>query len=166
MVINEIHNNPPSSDNGKEWFELYNPSCDAVELDGWTFERATNINNYSVSYTFGVDVDLASLGYIVVGGEDVDFADLNSGTALNMGNAGNSGDAVRIKDDQAAVVDTVVYGPNNDDNFLDDGGEVADPAPLPTTAKAYLVRIPNGSDTDDSSVDFDTTGTATPGAAN
>ncbi|MDD1747379.1 MAG: lamin tail domain-containing protein [Methanomassiliicoccales archaeon] len=40
VVINEVELNPPGSDPGREWVELYNPSNQAVDLIGWTLRTA------------------------------------------------------------------------------------------------------------------------------
>ncbi len=35
IVVNEWEPNPPGTDTGKEWIELYNPSSQAVNIGGW-----------------------------------------------------------------------------------------------------------------------------------
>ena len=44
---------------------------------------------------------------------------------------GTDGDAVRLVDCEDALVDTVVYGTENDDLMTDDNGDIADPVPNP-----------------------------------
>lgn len=39
-VINEYEQNPPGLDSGNEWIEIYNPTNDAICLNGWTVETA------------------------------------------------------------------------------------------------------------------------------
>ena len=38
VLINEYEQNPPGTDAGHEWVELFNPTADAVSLSGWTIE--------------------------------------------------------------------------------------------------------------------------------
>ncbi len=41
VIITEIMNNPAAiSDTTGEWFELYNPTGDAIDLDGWIISEA------------------------------------------------------------------------------------------------------------------------------
>nr|HMR11530.1 lamin tail domain-containing protein [Polyangiaceae bacterium] len=164
IVINELVPNPPSSDNGKEWLELYNPTCSAVSIAGWVIESATS--TFAPTFTLPNGASIPSLGYVVIGGADVTFADFKKTTALNMGNASGSADAVRLVNAQSAVIDTVIYGSPNSDAFKDDTGAVATSlAPTPTSSQA-LARIPNGSDTNQCGADFIATHNLTPKAVN
>ena len=67
-------------------------------------------------------VVLPAGGYLVAGGSqsgaDVEIAE------LAMGNASSSGDAVALDDCAGRRADTVVYGPDNRDGFVDDAGAV------------------------------------------
>jgi len=36
IVINEVEQNPPGTDAGNEWVELYNPTSVSILLTGWT----------------------------------------------------------------------------------------------------------------------------------
>jgi PKD repeat protein len=38
MVINEVESNPPGTDAGYEWVELYNPTGAAVDVSGWKLQ--------------------------------------------------------------------------------------------------------------------------------
>ncbi len=40
LVINEYERNPPGSDYGREWIEIYNPTETAQSLAGWTIETS------------------------------------------------------------------------------------------------------------------------------
>jgi hypothetical protein len=163
-VINELVPNPPGADSGHEWIELYNPTCAAVSLAGWLIEAGTS--TFAPTFTLPAGASIPSLGYVVIGGDKVAFADFKKTTALNMGNASGSSDGVRLVTPSAAVVDTVIYGTPNSDGFVDDSGSLATSlAPAPTSAQA-LARKPNGVDTNACGADFVTTFTSTPKAAN
>ena len=69
IVINEIEQNPSGIDAGNEWVELYNPTTNDVNLDGWKLSTTHGItvtvtlygtipaNGYFV-YTYGVKMRL------------------------------------------------------------------------------------------------------------
>jgi hypothetical protein len=38
IVLNEIEFNPPGSDSGNEWVELYNPTDEVIDISGWCLE--------------------------------------------------------------------------------------------------------------------------------
>jgi len=66
---------------------------------------------------------------------------------FSIGN-GSSGDALSLLDCEGALVDTVIYGSNNDDEMLDESGEIGSPAPNPGGNRA-LARIEDGVDNDE-----------------
>ncbi|MBW1881827.1 MAG: hypothetical protein JRJ84_26010, partial [Deltaproteobacteria bacterium] len=66
---------------------------------------------------------------------------------VSIGN-GSSGDALSLLDCEGALVDTVVYGSNIDDEMLDESGEIAAPASNPGGNRA-LARLEDGVDNDD-----------------
>ena len=150
VVINEFLPNPDGTDTGNEYVELYNSGSASVDLSGWVLQAGTSTP--SDKFTVPDGISIAPGAFLVLGEELVADADLTTGT-LSLGNAGSSGDIVRLLDSGGTVIDTVVYGPNNDDGFLDDTGALAVPGPKPGNGTA-LGRRPDGSDSDDSSVDF------------
>src|SRR5262249_53763138 len=110
------------------------------------------------------DLRIPAHGFLVAGGP-------LSGTwiaidGLAMGNASGSGDAVALDDCDGNRVDTVVYGPDNDDAFADDGGEVATSLAPPPADDASIARKADGVDTDRSGDDFVLLDVPTPGRTN
>ena len=161
VVLNELFPNPAGADDDAEWVELYNRGTASVSLDGWILRWGTS--SLTSDFVFGA-VNVPAGGYLVAGGNrsgaDVEIA------ALAMGNASSSGDAVALHDCAGRVVDTVVYGPDNDDGFLDDNGEKAtSTAPTPTDDTSIARRV-DGADTDRSGDDFVLLDWPTPGASN
>jgi hypothetical protein len=164
VVINEVNYDAPGNDNGYEWLELYNGSGSSVDISGWTIEAG--FSSFSVRYTFPGSSSIAANGYVVVGGQNVGGADYTSSSALNMGNASGSADAVRLTDGNGGIIDTVVYGSPNSDNWLDDCGAVA-ASLAPSPGSGYVIaRTPNGQDTNQSGDDFSETNSPTMGSAN
>lgn len=163
VVINEFLANPVGSDStvDAEWIELYNTDVGAVDLEGWRLQVGTS--SWSTKLTFGSGDQISALGFVTIGEANV-TVDFTVGT-LGMGNAGSNGDGVRLLDNNGDVVDTVVYGPNNNDAFEDDLCQVATTADTPGEGQA-LARFPDGNDTNDAQVDFALTIDVSPGSIN
>ena len=154
VVINEIFPNPTGTDAGYEWVELFNNGELAVNVSSWSIDTATS--SWVPRYTLPDSTIINPGAFLVIGDEFVSGADLSLPPAisLGLGNASANGDAVRIVDNSSTPVDTVVYGDNNNDGFLDDTGEVASSlAPMSGTGES-IARIVDGLDTDASGDDF------------
>ena len=131
VVLNEVLPNPGGSDAGQEWVELYNTGPDPVDLAGWELQSATS--SWTTRHLF-VDTVLQPGDLLWVG--EPGGVDVTTGS-LGLGNAGSSGDGVRLLDPGGTVVDLLVYGP-------DDGGLGAPPdLPAPGTDEG-LARRPDG----------------------
>lgn len=151
IVINEFLPNAVGTDTGNEWIELYNNSANPVNISGWGIQKATSA--YSTIFTFTSGTSLLAGEYLVVGGANITGADFNI-AKLGFGNASSSGDAVRLIDALATVIDTVIYGPNNNDGFFDDIGNVAFSFADKPFEGQSLGRLFDGIDTDASGNDF------------
>ena len=162
VVINELLPNPDGTDTGSEYVELYNAGASAVDVSGWTLWAGTSSLSKKAEIPGGTLIPAG--GFLVLGESGVSAANVVTGT-LSLGNASSSGDAVALRDDFGDTVDTVVYGPNNSDGFLDDAGNPANPAPKPGSGQA-LGRVVDGVDTDDSGRDFALLGAPSPGGSN
>ncbi len=131
VVINEVLPNPAGADSGFEWIEIVNNGAAAVDLTDWVIERATGVF-FSIKYTFPI-VTINPGERLVIGEEFVAGADFNlaAGAFFAFGNATLSGDGIHLCDENFNIMDTLVYGPNNSDGYLDDSGGLALPAPGP-----------------------------------
>ena len=77
-----------------------------------------------------------------------------SSQTLNLGNAGSNGDAVRLLGCDGLPADTLIYGGNNIDEWVDDEGFVTtDLAPKPGEGSS-LASISDGYDTNDCREDW------------
>jgi len=164
VVVNEFVSNAPGTDDGFEWVEIYNGSGGAIDLSGWALASGTSA--FSPGDPFPGGTVLANNAYLVVAqSAKVAGADLvNAGWSL--GNATSSSDGLRLEDCDGAVADTVIYGDPNDDEFLDDEGNIASSlAPSPAEG-ASAARLPDGADTDRSGSDFGELALPTPGFPN
>ncbi|NCG19063.1 MAG: hypothetical protein GWP91_08630, partial [Rhodobacterales bacterium] len=164
VVINEFTADVSGSDGGYEWVELMNIGSTSVQMSGFSIERATTAS-WSSRYTLG-PLMLSPGQRVVIGGEFVVAnQNLAPGDTFGFGNASSSGDGLRLVDNLSRVVDTVIYGPNNTDLFDDDNGALAAAVAM-HAADGSLARIPDGVDTQDSSVDFTELALPTPGGEN
>ena len=170
IKINEFFPNPDGSDSGQEWIELYNTGTEAVRIDSWTIETASS--SWSTRYTFPHETTIEPGTFFLLGEEDVpsEFADLTMDSTLSLGNASTGFDGVRLLDCPGNKVDTIIYGKEgayaSDEEilFVDDaGGESVTVFP---ESGLSIGRFPDGEDTDDNSVDFQSNMEPTPKAAN
>lgn len=188
VVINEYLADPAGTDGNKEWVELYNNGDASVDVSGWKLQSATNpkASSIGVRATIPASTSIPAGGYYLIAGASVaPLGDAGTGDAGSTGaqydmagtlGNGTAVDMVRIVDDAGEVIDTVIYGPGQNDEpgdgaqvgFADD---LANPAvsfaPNPSSAKA-TARKPNGVDTNLSADDFVNlaAGQETPGAKN
>jgi len=164
IKINEFMPNPEGSGTALEWVELYNSGAETVELDGWVLSMRKNPTSSGKTVTFGAGVRLDPGDFFVIGGEEFEGADLTAD--LDMGDAGSNADLVQVLDCAGEPHDTVVYGNENSEGFIDDTLAVASSlAPKPSDGVS-LARVRDGEDTDLSGLDFVKSDEATPGASN
>ncbi len=130
IIINEFLSDPNSPE--KEWIELYNAGYEDVLLDGFTLYD-------------GVGKIVTVTGTIVSGGFKVLYL---SSSKLNQ-----TGDSIILKNINQEIIDTVVYGTENDN------------APIPGKAHT-TARVSDGEDSDNDHIDFAYTITPTPGVPN
>jgi hypothetical protein len=170
IKINEIFPNPDGSDSGSEWIELYNTGSEDVRLDSWTIESASS--SWSTRFIFPPETTIEAGSYFLIGEELVpsEFADITMDSTLSLGNASTGFDGVRMKDCPGNVVDTILYGKENayasvdEILFVDDaGGESVTIFP---DSGLSIGRYPDGADSDDNGVDFQSNMEPSPKAAN
>jgi hypothetical protein len=164
VVINEFMPDPEGTDSDNEWVEFINNTAETIRLDGWSIEVGKSSWG-DFQYTFPSGTELSGNGLLLVGGQEVVDIDFLSDD-LNLGNAGSNGDGLRLVGCDGVVVDTVVYGLDNDDALVDDSGGIAiSLAPLPDSNQS-VARYPDGADTDMSGDDFSICYAPTPGVEN
>ena len=115
VIITEILNNADGSDDGKEWFEIYNTSDSAIDLQDWSV-RDEGSNAFTIFESLVIEAG----GFLVLG-EETDPV-LNSGAEVDYAwgtnfTLGNGYDEV-ILSCGGVVIDMVAY---------DDGGTFPDP---------------------------------------
>src|SRR5258706_5662021 len=115
VMINEIMYHPlqpqfGAEPTGEEFVELFNTGTNAVNLNGWRF-------NKGISFTFS-NITLAAGAYLVVSPDLNTFAQRHPGVSNVVGNCdgilSNNGETIELKDADDNVVDSVAYGTEGD----------------------------------------------------
>lgn len=165
VLINELLTNPPRTDGGKEWVELYNGCGADVDLGGWKFYAGTS--SLALKHTFATGTVLAAGDTLLLG--DAGFtgtADAIADKTMSLGNASTSADAVQLQDSAGQIIDVVVYGTPNSDGWTDEYGVVVtDPGPVPPESYS-LARTVDGDNDGTDADDFCTEPSPTPDAPN
>lgn len=160
LKINEFLPDPASTDDGSEWVEIYNGGDTEAVLDGYAIQTATS--EWGTDYSFPGGTTLAPGEFLVVGGANVSEADLVA-DGLSLGNAGSSGDGLRLLDCDGVPVDVVIYGNAAAETALTADGGFDGLAP--TDGEVSTGRVEDGVDSDDAS-DWQLFLPPTPGAPN
>ena len=168
VVINEIDYDQPGSDDA-EYFELENVGSLSVDLSEYTVELVNgNGGGASVYATINsMSGTLAAGDYFVVCANaaatpNCDLQALSASNAIQNG----APDAIGLRH-LGVLVDAVSYEGDTGAPYTEGTGALGDAG---VSAGMGLSRIPNGSDTDDNSMDFvvhaNTPGTSNDGTPN
>jgi hypothetical protein len=110
VIINEIMQNPAAvSDSAGEWFELYNPTTNEIDIEGWTI-RDDDIDNHVIAN--GGPLVIPAGGYLVLGNNTDQATNGGAPVAYSYGSSwflSNSGDEVIILDNALTEIDRVEY---------------------------------------------------------
>ncbi|MCP4662160.1 MAG: lamin tail domain-containing protein [bacterium] len=137
MLLSEVFYDGTSTDDGFEWVELYNSSDETIALSG--FSLGNGGSNYTSSKV-QLSGSVAAGATFVVGGPTSGSSNGNPTYDLvvnfnpDFQNSGSTGDGVALFDQAASLVtsstvpiDAVVYGPNNNNNLIDETGSANSP---------------------------------------
>lgn len=110
LAISEIMANPNGTDEGKEWFEIYNPTAASIELAGLRLEAAREDGTGDASHVMR-STSIAPGQYLVLGGmlPEVKPVWVDYAFASDLGGLRNAGGRLSLYCGQA-LVDRVVYG--------------------------------------------------------
>jgi hypothetical protein len=105
VVINEIHYNPAVKTEPVEFIELYNRSTQTVDLAYWTLDGG-------IQFYFAPGLSIPAGGFVVIAEDPAALRAKFGVAALGPyeGKLGSEGDEIILRDNNAAVVDTVRYG--------------------------------------------------------
>jgi hypothetical protein len=121
IIITEILQNPTGTDGDGEYFELYNTTSVAINIDGWTIKDLDAANPDQHVIDNGGTLNIPANGYITLG--------RNGDTGLNGGIThsyiygddmalGNTTDELVLETPSMIIIDQVIY---------DDGATFPDP---------------------------------------
>lgn len=114
LVVNEIMQNPAAvSDTAGEWFELYNTTASAVDIEGWTISD-DGTNSHTINN--GGPLPVPAGGYLVLGnnGDSATNGGVSVDYVYSSFSLGNTDDEIVLTDTGAVEIDRVNYdgGPN------------------------------------------------------
>jgi hypothetical protein len=112
IVINEFESNPPGEDTGNQWVELYNPTADAVSLDGW---KLITINGLNITFLPGTTI---FPGYYVASSPSL-LLEHNNESIILRDSSNNEIDRTPIKSDTSDNSSAWARFPNGKDTDND-----------------------------------------------
>jgi hypothetical protein len=109
IVINEINYKSGAEKPTGDWVEIYNQGNVAVDMSGWIFKDGDNLHAFPFPSGFTLPVD----GYAIVAENITTFKSVYPNIPNVFGSTGfglsATGEAVRLYNNQGALVDSVVY---------------------------------------------------------
>ena len=130
----------PADGGFEDWFELYNPGNQAVDLGGYVLsDTTTGVGGFTVP-THGVYV-LPAKGFLIVWADDEAGQNSESLRDLHVNfKLAQGGEAITLRDPSGKIVDTVVFGAQSLDVTE---GRFPDGAPLLSTLTTPTPGRPN-----------------------
>ncbi len=179
VLINEVmfHSGVDGSDGDLQWFELYNPDPQEVDIGGWVLDNRPLLGDVkSRQFVFPAGTSIPSGGYLLVVNDLDDSKDLDGVYFNSFWNVPGGvqvleyghdhpylildpqGDDLHLSADGQRDIDAMWYG---------HGGEMGGSQAAPTvSAGSSLGRRTNAGDSDDPAADFVAFSHPTPGASN
>lgn len=143
-----------------EFVELYNPTSQTVELEGWRLRRTTSTDSSGTTlYDFPTGASIAPGGFYLVAGSGYDDTIIADATASSSTIAASNHirlcDGACTESNADLVVDRIGYGSAT----RPEGSAAAGPS---NNGSAIRSNLGGNADTDDNSIDFSTLTIATP----
>jgi len=113
ILISEVEYDPTGEENEAEWFELFNPTGNAIDIGNWTIKEGA-----APTYTFPSPTIIASGGYLLVTNDalkfQVEYPSITPDLEMDSGGTGllrlnNGGDELTLKNDTGTVIDYVAW---------------------------------------------------------
>jgi hypothetical protein len=127
----------------QDWFELYNPTADAVELTNWILsDSAPAAANFVIPAGYSIPAN----GHLIVWADNELVQNTGSGQLHVPFKLSTSGETLTLKAPDATVVDTVTFGQqlkNRSQGRSPDGGGVIDFLTAPTIGAQNTTAIPS-----------------------
>ena len=114
LVITEIMADPEGPDEGREWFEIYNASSEAIDLAGLTLVYTRADGSAARAHVVASSLELAAGDYVVVGNVLPEVAEITAhidyGYGNELGAFTNGGGYLAVECSDASIIDEVFYG--------------------------------------------------------
>lgn len=108
-IINEINYNSSTQFDAKDWIELYNPSEQIIDLNGWHLKD----NDDTHDFVFPAGIRIAPHGFLVICRDMVSFRSRFPGVTNYIGDIefglSSTGDQVRIYNSSLLIIDSVAF---------------------------------------------------------
>ena len=159
--INEVQTGTSASA-ADEFVELVNTGTASAAIGGWkvVYRSAAGTSDTTLG-TIPAGTSLAAGAFYLLGGTAYAGA-ASADQSFSAGLAATEG-ATGLRDASGSLIDSVGWGTAS--NSLVEGAPAAAP-PATASPGSSLVRLPDGRDTNDNSVDFSISSSATPRGAN
>ena len=134
IVFNEIMYHPATNESALEWVELYNQNSVDVDLGGWRISGG-------IDFTFPLGVAIKGGAYLVVA---VSPETLTAATGVTnvlgpfTGRLSNSGEQLRLRDNNNRVMDAVNFGVDGEWPLSPDGAGASLAKRLPNLASGSV----------------------------
>lgn len=161
LVLNEIRPGPTGEVGGEGWIELYNPSGDSVQIEGFVLD--VDRERFDGGAPLPA-LEVPAHGYLVLGPAGSPYIDATLPFAIPFAGAQTVG--LQLRDCAGTTLDTVLYGTPNTAALVDDSGAPGESLAPDPPPESSIARVPNGRDTDRSGADFRVEPQPTPGAEN
>ena len=108
LVFNEIHYHPADEVNDTEWLELRSLMGVDVDISGWAIDRG-------VDFTFPEGTVVPGRGFLIIASDPAN-ASLAGKSAMGpfAGQLSNSGEELRLVNNNGRIMDRISYGDDND----------------------------------------------------
>ncbi len=105
VVVNEVQYNPPGPSELGEWIELHNQNGVDVDISGWKLTGG-------IAFTFAEGTIVPGNGYLLVARDPATLAQSGLTGSLGPwdGQLNNSGDVIRVRDNNDRLMDELSYG--------------------------------------------------------
>ncbi|HRY31009.1 MAG TPA: lamin tail domain-containing protein [Candidatus Paceibacterota bacterium] len=165
VIFTEIMYNPPGTDTGREWAEVYNDGAGAIDLT--TYKLFENAVNHKIAAYSGANILEAGQRAVIADNPEkflADFSNFISGTTAPIFDSAfslnNTGEELKLINSAGAVEDAVTYsaelGGNDTGNSLQLNDSVWIPVPpTPGEINATEAADESSDDSEDGADDSD-----------
>ncbi len=143
LADNAALNFDPADGQSQDWFELYNPTGNAVDLTNWVLsDSAPTATDFVIPSGYSIPAN----GYLLVWADNEIVQNTGSGQLHVPFKLSNTGEILTLKAPDATIVDTVTFGQqlkNRSQGRSPDGATIIDFLTTTSTGAQNTAAIPN-----------------------